>query len=68
VKVAVNLDSSSPESSQLKREYNADYPPMHVIITPDGEELVKISGYADKDSFIQYLETAKQRANSGETQ
>ncbi|WP_170977254.1 thioredoxin family protein [Halorussus salinisoli] len=67
VKVAVNLDSDAPEASQLKRQYNADYPPQHVIVTPDGEELVRISGYADRDSFIQYLETAKQRADSGET-
>jgi thiol:disulfide interchange protein len=60
VKVAVNLDSDEPSASRLQRTYNVNYPPQHVIVTPDGEVLVRISGYAETSDFLSYLETGKQ--------
>lgn len=64
VLVAVNLDSDAPEASRLQQRYNVNYPPQHVIITPDGEELTRISGYAPTRDFLAYLERAKQKADT----
>ena len=63
VKVAVNLDSDS----SLQQQYNVNFPPQHIIISPDGEELVRVSGYADREDFLSYLETANERANGTES-
>jgi thiol:disulfide interchange protein len=60
VKVAVNLDSDAPAASRLQRQYNVNYPPQHVIVTPDGEVLVRINGYAETGDFLSYLEAGKQ--------
>ncbi|ODR83201.1 thioredoxin [Haladaptatus sp. W1] len=62
VLVAVNLDNDSPQASRLKQRYDATYPPQHVAITPQGDRLVKINGYAKKEAFIDYLERAQRRA------
>lgn len=62
VLVAVNLDSDAPEESRLQQRYNVNYPPHHVIITPEGEELTRIAGYAPTDDFLTYLERAQQEA------
>ncbi|AXG11167.1 thioredoxin family protein [Haloplanus rubicundus] len=59
VKVAVNLDSDEPSASRLQRTYNVNYPPQHVIVTPDGEVLVRINGYAETSDFRSYLEAGK---------
>jgi thiol:disulfide interchange protein len=59
VKVAVNLDSDEPSASRLQRTYNVNYPPQHVIVTPDGEVLVRINGYAETSDFLSYLEAGK---------
>nr|WP_225741390.1 thioredoxin family protein [Halorussus halophilus] len=67
VLVAVNLDSDAREPSRLKQKYNVNYPPQHVIITPDGEVLTRISGYAPKQDFLAYLERAKQKSNGANT-
>jgi len=64
VLVAVNLDNDGPEASRLQRKYNVNYPPQHVIVTPEGEVLTRISGYAPKQDFLAYLERAKQKANA----
>ncbi|WP_458185591.1 thioredoxin family protein [Haladaptatus sp. NG-WS-4] len=61
VLVAVNLDDNSQSAARLKQRYNANYPPQHVAVTPQGEQLVKINGYAKKDAFITYLEKAQRR-------
>lgn len=58
VLLAVNLDDGSPSAKQLQQEYNANYPPQHVAITPEGEVLVEINGYAKPDSFATYLDDA----------
>lgn len=58
VLLAVNLDDGSPEAKELQQRYNANYPPQHAAITPDGELLMEINGYAETDSFIAYLEEA----------
>nr|WP_081460914.1 thioredoxin family protein [Haladaptatus paucihalophilus] len=63
VLVAVNLDNNSPEASRLKQQYGATYPPQHVAITQQGQQLAKINGYAKKKAFIDYLERAQRRAN-----
>ncbi|WP_256288647.1 thioredoxin family protein [Halobellus inordinatus] len=66
-KVAVNLDSDSESATRLQQRYNINYPPQHVIVTPEGEVLTRIPGYAAKDDFRSYLETAKQRYQAGQT-
>jgi len=63
VLVAVNLDDDGTEASRLKQQYNVNYPPQHVIITPDGEELTRISGYAPKQDFLGYLDRADRQYN-----
>jgi len=60
VLVAVNLDDDSREASQLKQQYEANYPPIHVAVTPDGRELIRINGYAG-DDFATYLDRAQTR-------
>ena len=67
-KVAVNLDSDSESATRLQQRYNINYPPQHVIVTPEGEVLTRIPGYAAKDDFLSYLETAKQRYQAGRTE
>jgi thiol:disulfide interchange protein len=63
VLVAVNLDDGSPSATRLQQRYDATYPPQHVAVTPDGETLVEINGYAKKEAFRQYLERARRRYN-----
>jgi len=63
VLVAVNLDSDAPEASRLQQRYNVNYPPHHVIVTPEGEELTRIAGYASTQDFLAYLERAQQAAD-----
>ena len=65
VKVAVNLDNDADAASRLQQRYNANYPPQHVIITPDGEVIVRINGYAEKDAFLDYLERGKRNYEPG---
>jgi thiol:disulfide interchange protein len=59
VLVAVNLDDDSPEASELKRRYNANYPPQHVATTPDGRTLAKLNGYAPENDFVAFLDRAQ---------
>jgi thiol:disulfide interchange protein len=68
VTVAVNLDSDEGEYGRLQQQYNANYPPQHVIITPEGEQLVKISGYADREAFLEYLAEAEREYDAGDDQ
>jgi thiol:disulfide interchange protein len=67
VKVAVNMDDDGGAASRLQRTYNVNYPPQHVIVTPEGEVLVRINGYAGIEDFLSYLEAAKQRYETGES-
>jgi thioredoxin-related protein len=66
-KVAVNLDSDAEDATRLQQRYNVNYPPQHVIVTPEGEVLTRIPGYAPTEDFLAYLESAKERYQSGET-
>ncbi len=59
VLLAVNLDDGSESAARLQTEYNANYPPQHVAITPEGEVLVEINGYAEPDAFATYLDDAR---------
>jgi len=67
VQVAVNLDDDGAAASRLQRRYNVNYPPQHVIITPGGEVLVRINGYAETDDFLSYLEAGERTYTAGET-
>ncbi|MFW5918075.1 MAG: thioredoxin family protein [Haloferacaceae archaeon] len=58
VLLAVNLEEDKPGTNELQREYDANYPPQHVAITPDGEVLTEINGYAEPDAFRGYLDDA----------
>lgn len=61
VLVAVNLDSDDAQASRLASEYNADYPPQLVATDPQGERLVKINGYVERQQFLSYLDKAERR-------
>jgi thioredoxin-related protein len=50
----------------MQQEYNVNYPPQHVVVTPDGEVLVRINGYAGTEDFLSYLDAAEGRY-SGES-
>jgi thiol:disulfide interchange protein len=67
VLVAVNLDSDGSEATRLKQRYNVNYPPQHVVVTPDGEVLTRISGYAPKGDFVSYLDRADREFKNSET-
>jgi len=58
VLLAVNLEDNSQQAGQLQQRYDANYPPQHVAVTPDGEVLVEINGYAETDAFQGYLDEA----------
>ncbi|RZV12093.1 thioredoxin-like protein [Natrinema hispanicum] len=58
VLLAVNLEDNSQQAGQLQQRYEANYPPQHVAVTPDGEVLIEINGYAETDSFLSYLDDA----------
>ncbi|MDY6775149.1 MAG: thioredoxin family protein [Halobacteria archaeon] len=59
VLVGVNMDRNDEVTERLKREYDANYPPQHVILTPDGETVTEINGYAKKETFLRILKNAK---------
>lgn len=61
VLLAVNLDSDQEAAVRIKNRYDADYPPQHVVITPDGQQVSKLPGYTPKDEFMTYLERSQQR-------
>lgn len=61
VLLAVNLEDNSQQAGELQRRYDANYPPQHVAVTPDGEVLVEINGYAETDAFQGYLDEALQK-------
>jgi thiol:disulfide interchange protein len=62
VLVAVNVDNDAASAARLQQEYDVNYPPQHVAITPDGEVLLKMPGYASTDAFVANLQTAKGRS------
>ncbi|SEF98594.1 thioredoxin family protein [Halobellus limi] len=66
-KVAVNLDSDAEADARLQQRYNVNYPPQHVVVTPEGDVLTRIPGYAPPEDFLAYLETARERYQDGET-
>jgi thiol:disulfide interchange protein len=66
VKVAVNLDSDAPAAARLQRRYDVNYPPQHVIVTPEGEVLVRITGYAPTPDFRAYLADGERAYDTGE--
>ena len=66
-KVAVNLDSDAEADARLQQRYNVNYPPQHVVVTPEGDVLTRIPGYAPPEDFLTYLETARERYQSGTT-
>ncbi|MFD1685263.1 thioredoxin family protein [Halobellus litoreus] len=66
-KVAVNLDSDAEADARLQQRYNVNYPPQHVVVTPEGDVLTRIPGYASPEDFLTYLETARERYQSGTT-
>jgi len=66
VKVAVNLDSDAPAATRLQRRYDVNYPPQHVIVTPEGEVLVRITGYAPTPDFRTYLADGERAYDTGE--
>ena len=42
-------------------QYNADYPPQLVATDPQGDQLVKINGYVERQQFLSNLEEAERR-------
>ena len=61
VLVAVNLDADDPQASRLSSQYNADYPPQLVATDPQGDRLVKINGYVERQQFLSNLDEAERR-------
>jgi thiol:disulfide interchange protein len=61
VLVAVNMDSDRPAATQLQQRYDANYPPQHVVVTADGEQVTKLPGYAQKGEFMDYLQRSQRQ-------
>lgn len=54
VLLAINLDDPGPAAS-LVAEHEANYPPQHVVMTADGEEVTRAGGYAEEDRLLELL-------------
>jgi len=54
VLLAVNLDDPGPGAG-LAADHGASYPPQHVIMTNDREEVERLGGYVERDRFLQEL-------------
>ncbi|MFB6109624.1 MAG: thioredoxin family protein [Halodesulfurarchaeum sp.] len=59
VLLAINLDSGRPAATRLVKRYNVNYPPQHVVLTPDGRVVRKLPGYAPRAEFLSYLREAQ---------
>jgi len=59
VLLAVNLEDNSQQAGALQQQYSANYIRHSIVaVTPDGEVLVEINGYAETDAFQGYLDEA----------
>lgn len=56
VLLAINIDEPGP-GADLAAEHDATYPPQHVIMSPEGEELSRIGGYVEEDRLLEELRT-----------
>lgn len=54
VLLAVNLDDPGP-GVDLAMDHGANYPPQHVIMTHEREEVSELGGYVERDRFLQEL-------------
>lgn len=54
VLLAVNIDDPGP-GGELASNHGVSYPPQHVIMTADGEELSELGGFVEKDRFLEVL-------------
>jgi thiol:disulfide interchange protein len=57
VLLAINIDEPGP-GAQLAAEHEATYPPQHVFMTPEGEEIRRLGGYVEQDRFLEELRAA----------
>lgn len=57
VLLAINIDEPGP-GAQLAAEHEATYPPQHVVMTPEGEEIRRLGGYVEQDRFLEELRAA----------
>lgn len=55
VLLAINLDDPGPGMS-LAAEHEANYPPQHVIMTADEQEISRLGGFTEQDRFLEELE------------
>ncbi|CAI50282.1 thioredoxin domain protein [Natronomonas pharaonis DSM 2160] len=55
--LAINLDDPGPGAS-MAADHGASYPPQHVMMTPDGEEISQLGGFVERDQFLQEIESA----------
>lgn len=63
VLIAVNLDDPGPGVG-LAAEHEASYPPQHVVMTEDREEITRLGGYVERDQFHQELRNGLQAATN----
>jgi thiol:disulfide interchange protein len=63
VLLAVNLDADGPAIDRLKGRYEATYPPQHVAVSPSGERLLTLRGYAEREAFLSALREAQRNAD-----
>jgi thiol:disulfide interchange protein len=61
VLLAVNIDEPG-SAEDLIRQHEATYPPQHRIMTSNGETVMSIEGYMEREQFRQVLES---RSGSG---
>ncbi|WP_170864694.1 thioredoxin family protein [Halogranum amylolyticum] len=64
VLLAINLDSDRSAATELRQQYDVSYPPQHVTVTADGEQITRLPGYAPKEDFLTYLERSQRQAES----
>lgn len=57
VLLAINIDEPGA-GEELAAEHDATYPPQHVIMSPEGEEIRRLGGYVEKDRFLEELSAA----------
>lgn len=57
VLLAINIDEPGP-GADLAAEHEATYPPQHVVMSPEGEEIRRLGGYVEEDRFLEELRAA----------
>ena len=64
--VVFKVDVDVPENKTLQRRYKVRRLPTTLVLSADGQELGRIIGYRNAESWVQRLDTLRRRLPSPE--